>query len=46
MMGHQIVSITVPNNPAKINPGICGCGVSDIDTDGDGTPDCNDELPD
>ena len=27
---------------AKTEPGICGCGVSDVDSDNDGTPDCND----
>jgi len=32
-------------DPAKIDPGICGCGVSDIDSDFDGTPDCDDECP-
>jgi hypothetical protein len=31
-----------PNDPNKTEPGICGCGVSDVDSDGDGTPDCND----
>ena len=25
--------------------GVCGCGVPETDTDGDGTPDCNDECP-
>jgi hypothetical protein len=29
----------------KTAPGICGCGVSDVDTDGDGTADCNDLCP-
>ena len=29
-------------DPNKINPLVCGCGVADIDTDGDGTLDCND----
>jgi hypothetical protein len=29
----------------KIEPGVCGCGVADVDTDGDGVPDCNDECP-
>ena len=30
------------NDSSKIDPGTCGCGVADIDTDGDGTADCND----
>ena len=34
-----------PNDPEKLLPGICGCGVSDIDSDGDGTPDCIDGCP-
>jgi hypothetical protein len=34
-----------PTDPNKINPGTCGCGVSDLDTDNDGTPDCNDQCP-
>jgi len=35
-----------PNDPYKIESGICGCGVPDTDTDEDGTPDCNDNCPD
>ena len=35
-----------PSDPAKIAPGVCGCGVADTDTDVDGTPDCNDGCPD
>jgi len=35
-----------PDDPDKTEPGICGCGVADTDTDQDGTPDCNDECPD
>lgn len=31
-----------PDDPDKIDPGICGCGTSDADTDGDGIPDCDD----
>jgi Ca2+-binding RTX toxin-like protein len=31
-----------PSDPTKSEPGICGCGVSDMDSDGDGTADCND----
>jgi hypothetical protein len=34
-----------PNDPLKIAPGICGCGVADTDSDGDGTADCNDGVP-
>jgi spore coat protein A len=34
-----------PSDPAKVDPGICGCGVLDTDGDGDGTPDCHDNCP-
>ncbi|MCW5900274.1 MAG: T9SS type A sorting domain-containing protein [Flavobacteriales bacterium] len=34
-----------PNDPNKIAPGQCGCGVPDTDTDGDGTADCIDGCP-
>jgi len=34
-----------PNDPNKVAPGACGCGVADTDTDGDGTADCNDLCP-
>jgi hypothetical protein len=33
-----------PMDPAKTAPGVCGCGVSDIDTDADGTRDCQEEC--
>jgi hypothetical protein len=33
-----------PLDPAKIAPGICGCGVADTDTDGDTVADCNDNC--
>jgi len=33
-----------PSDPNKTAPGLCGCGVSDADTDGDGTPDCTDSC--
>ncbi len=31
-----------PDDPTKVSPGVCGCGVPETDTDGDGTPDCVD----
>ena len=34
-----------PTDPAKTAPGLCGCGVSDVDTDGDTVPDCLDQCP-
>ena len=33
------------NDPLKLDPGICGCGVPDIDQDNDGIFDCNDNCP-
>ena len=33
-----------PTDADKTVPGTCGCGVADIDTDGDGTLDCNDSC--
>ncbi len=35
-----------PNDPAKTEPGVCGCGVADTDSDNDGTADCLDNCPD
>ena len=29
----------------KTDPGICGCGTPEVDSDGDGTPDCVDQCP-
>ena len=29
-----------PTDPYKIEPGLCGCGVADLDSDGDGLLDC------
>lgn len=40
-----VVADNCPNDPNKTEPGICGCGVPDTDTDNDGTPDCNDLCP-
>ena len=34
-----------PLDPAKVAPGLCGCGGADTDSDGDTTPDCNDLCP-
>ena len=28
-----------PNDPEKIDPGVCGCGIPDTDDDGDGVID-------
>ncbi len=33
-----------PDDPDKINPGVCGCGMPETDGDLDGTPDCMDEC--
>jgi hypothetical protein len=35
-----------PNDPNKDDPGACGCGAPDTDSDGDGTPDCDDGCED
>jgi len=34
-----------PADPAKTNPGICGCGIADSDSDADGIANCNDTCP-
>ena len=34
-----------PNDPNKTAPGVCGCGIPDVDSDGDGTPNCVDGCP-
>lgn len=34
-----------PLDPAKIAPGVCGCGVADVDGDSDLVMDCNDNCP-
>lgn len=31
-----------PNDPDKTDPGVCGCGLADTDTDNDGIPNCVD----
>jgi hypothetical protein len=35
-----------PDDPGKIEPGACDCGVPDSDRDSDGTVDCKDLCPD
>jgi hypothetical protein len=34
-----------PYDPAKTEPGVCGCGVPDTDSDYDHVPDCDDGCP-
>jgi len=34
-----------PNDPNKVAPGACGCGVADTDSDSDGVFDCVDVCP-
>lgn len=34
-----------PGDPDKIEPGQCGCGVADTDSDGDGIANCSDGCP-
>lgn len=34
-----------PDDPLKSAPGVCGCGVSDVDSDNDGRVDCADPCP-
>ena len=34
-----------PDDPDKLEPGVCGCGVPDTDTDGDDEEDCIDNCP-
>lgn len=41
----EITADACPNDPAKFAPGVCGCGVSDADSDSDGLADCLDGCP-
>lgn len=34
-----------PTDPDKVEPGVCGCGVPDVDQDADGIIDCVDNCP-
>lgn len=35
-----------PNDENKLQPGICGCGKPDVDSDEDGILNCKDSCPD
>jgi len=34
-----------PNDGKKVDPGVCGCGIADVDGDGDGVMNCVDQCP-
>lgn len=34
-----------PSDPLKSQPGLCGCGAADTDSDADGIPDCREAAP-
>jgi len=34
-----------PDDPEKTAPGLCGCGIPDLDSDGDTVADCRDLCP-
>lgn len=40
----EVAADLCPDDP-KVAPGVCGCAEADVDTDGDGVLDCNDECP-
>jgi hypothetical protein len=43
--GDDCLDDNCPDDPNKVEPGTCCCGVSEEDTDQDGTPDCVDDCP-
>jgi parallel beta-helix repeat protein len=43
--GADDFSDNCPIDPLKIEPGTCGCGSADTDSDKDGIADCNDDYP-
>lgn len=45
MSGDMGPTDACPADPDKTDPGLCGCGVADDDTDGDGFEDCIDNCP-
>ncbi len=52
-ISQDLVNVTVeasvtddcPSDANKTDPGQCGCGIADTDSDGDGVLDCNDGCP-
>ncbi|MBL91382.1 MAG: hypothetical protein CMH56_06160 [Myxococcales bacterium] len=44
--GEECIEIDdCPDDPLKMDPGVCGCGVADTNSDGDSAPDCIDDCP-
>jgi hypothetical protein len=41
----EVTSDGCPADPLKLEPGVCGCGAPDVDSDGDGAADCVDGCP-
>ena len=41
-----VIQDACPNDPHKDEPGFCGCGKADVDSDTDGRLDCQDGCPD
>lgn len=44
-IGETCMDDACPADPDKLEPGLCGCGVPETDSDGDGMPDCADSCP-
>lgn len=43
--GPTMTDDACPSDSAKTEPGVCGCGVPDVDSDADGALDCKDGCP-